>query len=317
MPSLPSSALLSWSQLFSSLLMSPELFSSLLISAYLSFSQIFTARLNSSQLPAAPVSSSCAFSSLLSLLLSHLLSSSHKNGSRRQSKQPLQRRFHTENFYTQQAFAQRSLDTQKLLHTVGKTFLHSEAITHSKLSGRESFTHRSFYTQPAFTQHTFTHRSFYTQQDFTQRSFCTELGKLLFTESFYTQKLLHTASFYTEELFHREATLRSFLHGRFHTQQVFNLRICWQIHYRNLDAATPVWFTMPAARDNSIPHAAAAPGNLDAAITMRSAQTELQSTKELRATASEIAAPKPDLDVQATKLAGGLEHFFYFPIYWE
>ena len=57
-----------------------------------------------------------------------------------------------------------------------------------------------------------------------------------------------------------------------------------------------------AAKDNSITHAAAAPGNLDAATTMRSAETELQNTIELRAMASEIAAPKPeDLDAKATK----------------
>ena len=57
----------------------------------------------------------------------------------------------------------------------------------------------------------------------------------------------------------------------------------------------------PAAKDNSITHAAAAPSNLDAAITMRSAETELQNTIELRATGSEIAAPKPDLDAKAEK----------------
>ena len=50
----------------------------------------------------------------------------------------------------------------------------------------------------------------------------------------------------------------------------------------------------PAAKENSITHAAAAPSNLDAAITMRFAKTELQSTIERRATASELAAPKPD-----------------------
>ena len=44
-----------------------------------------------------------------------------------------------------------------------------------------------------------------------------------------------------------------------------------------------------------------APSNLDAATTMRSAETELQNTIELRAMASEIAAPKPDLDAKATK----------------
>ena len=50
-----------------------------------------------------------------------------------------------------------------------------------------------------------------------------------------------------------------------------------------------------AAKDNSITHAAAAPSNFDAATTMRSAETELQNTIELRAMASEIAAPKPDI----------------------
>ena len=57
----------------------------------------------------------------------------------------------------------------------------------------------------------------------------------------------------------------------------------------------------PAAKDNSITHAAAARSSLDAAITMRSAKTELQNTIELRATASEIAAPKPDFDAKAKK----------------
>ena len=44
-----------------------------------------------------------------------------------------------------------------------------------------------------------------------------------------------------------------------------------------------------------------APSNLDAAITLRSAQTEVQNTIELRATASEIAAPKPDPDAKTKK----------------
>ena len=57
----------------------------------------------------------------------------------------------------------------------------------------------------------------------------------------------------------------------------------------------------PAAKDNGITHAATARSNLDAAITMRSAETELQNTIELRATASEIVAPKPDLDARAKK----------------
>ena len=57
----------------------------------------------------------------------------------------------------------------------------------------------------------------------------------------------------------------------------------------------------PVAKDNSIAHAALAPSNLDAAITMRSAETELQNTIELRATGSEIVAPKPDLDANSKK----------------
>ena len=60
----------------------------------------------------------------------------------------------------------------------------------------------------------------------------------------------------------------------------------------------------PAAKDKSITHAAKAGSNLDAAITMRSANTELQSAIEIRATRSEIAAPKPDLDAKAEKKRG-------------
>ena len=56
-----------------------------------------------------------------------------------------------------------------------------------------------------------------------------------------------------------------------------------------------------AAKDNSMTNAATVRRNLDAAITMRSAETELQNTIELRATASEIVAPKPDLDARAKK----------------
>ena len=63
----------------------------------------------------------------------------------------------------------------------------------------------------------------------------------------------------------------------------------------------------PAAKD--ITHAAKARSNLDAAIPMRSAETELQNTIELRAMASEIVAPKPDLDARAKKKTI-LKYFF-------
>ena len=45
-------------------------------------------------------------------------------------------------------------------------------------------------------------------------------------------------------------------------------------------------------KDNSITSAATARSNLDTAITMRSAETELQNTIELRATASENCSSK-------------------------
>ena len=67
-------------------------------------------------------------------------------------------------------------------------------------------------------------------------------------------------------------------------------------------------FRDPAAKDNSITNAATARSNLDAAITMRSAETELQNTMELRAMVSEIVAPKPDLDARAKKKTI-LKHF--------
>ena len=78
-------------------------------------------------------------------------------------------------------------------------------------------------------------------------------------------------------------------------------KIYWQITVAAFMQPLQYDLKSPAAKDNSITHAAVARSNLDAAITMRSAETELQSTIELRATASEIAAPKPDLDARAKK----------------
>ena len=65
----------------------------------------------------------------------------------------------------------------------------------------------------------------------------------------------------------------------------------------------------PAAKDNSITNAATARSNLDAAIAMRSAETELQNTRELRATASEIVAPKPDGSRRQSEKKTILKHF--------
>ena len=84
-------------------------------------------------------------------------------------------------------------------------------------------------------------------------------------------------------------------------------KICWQITVAAFMQPLQYDLRSPAAKDNSITHAATAWSNLDAAITMRSAETELQNTIELRATASEIVAPKPDLDAKRKKTI--LKHF--------
>ena len=78
-------------------------------------------------------------------------------------------------------------------------------------------------------------------------------------------------------------------------------KICWQITVAAFMQPLQYDLRDPAAKDNSIANAATSRSNLDAAITMRSAETELQNTIELRATASEIVAPKPDLDARAKK----------------
>ena len=72
-------------------------------------------------------------------------------------------------------------------------------------------------------------------------------------------------------------------------------KICWQITVAAFMQPLQYDLRDPAAKDNSITNAATARSNLDAAITMRSAETELQNTTELRATASEIVAPKTEL----------------------
>ena len=69
-------------------------------------------------------------------------------------------------------------------------------------------------------------------------------------------------------------------------------KICWQITVAAFMQPLQYDLRDPAAKDNSITNAATARSNLDAAITMRSAEIELQNTIELRATASEIVAPR-------------------------
>jgi len=56
---------------------------------------------------------------------------------------------------------------------------------------------------------------------------------------------------------------------------------------------------LSAAKNNSIPQTGAAARNFHAAIPLRSAETALQNTIEVRTRATQTAAPKPDLDAQA------------------
>ena len=86
-------------------------------------------------------------------------------------------------------------------------------------------------------------------------------------------------------------------------------KICWQITFAALMQPFQYDLRSSAAKDNSITHAAAAPSNLDAATTMRSAETELQNTIELRAMASEIAAPKPSESRRQSDKKTILKHF--------
>ena len=59
-------------------------------------------------------------------------------------------------------------------------------------------------------------------------------------------------------------------------------KICWQITVAALMQPLQYDLRCPAAKENSLTHTAAAPSNLDAATTMRSADTELQSAIELQ-----------------------------------
>ena len=86
-------------------------------------------------------------------------------------------------------------------------------------------------------------------------------------------------------------------------------KICWQITVAAFMQPLQYDLRDPAAKDNSITNAATARSNLDAAITMRSAETELQNTIELRATASEIVAPKPDGSRRQSGKKTILKHF--------
>ena len=116
--------------------------------------------------------------------------------------------------------------------------LHREAFRHSKLLHGEVFTHSkflhtaSFYTQKLLHKEAFTRRSFY-------------------TEKALHSKLLHTEAFHKERFLHRN------------TEKLLNTAIATWVQQCQYD------LLCPAARHNSMTHAAVAPRNFDVAITIR------------------------------------------------
>ena len=217
-PSHPISCLLSLAQrfsadhnwLFSSHVTWAFLISYHLISAVLRFAQLFSTLLSSPQLMSAHLMSFDPSSKLFSHLLSwsQLLSavSPHLSSSQRTLK-------------SSQLFSGSKPAPNKDL---GVKAWDPYAFH------REDLTHRSFDTETRKLLHR-------DRETFTQRqgSLHTELGKLLFTTSFYTEQtfahseLLHRKafthrSFYTQKLLHKEAfTPRSFTQRSSYTQQAF------------------------------------------------------------------------------------------------
>ena len=120
-----------------------------------------------------------------------------------------------------------------------------------------------------------THRSFYTQIFFTDKLF-----HRFYTANSYTEKLLHTANFYTQQTF----TQRNCYTGCAKME-----KFAAKAPFATLMQLLQYGLRFSAAKQNSIPHAAAAARNHAAAIPLRSANTELQ--RNFRTTATEMAAP--------------------------
>ena len=162
-------------RLLSSHHLSPLLTSSELFSHLLNWSQLLSARLTSSQLFSA-------HSQIISALL--WPKTCPKQGSRCQSKRPLrfpQRRFDTENLYTQQelvhtkAYTQRhasfNTETGKLVHRDTEAFTHNKLLHRASFYTQQTYACRSFCTQKLLHREALTQRRFYTQHAFTHRNF--------------------------------------------------------------------------------------------------------------------------------------------------
>ena len=146
-------------------------------------------------------------------------------------------------FDTGDAFPQRSLSTEHLLHTDPLTHTH-------KLLHKEAFTHGGLYTEKSLHRGAFTHK--------------------LFHKSFYTEELLHTEAFtqrnfYTEKLLHRETfthstllpTEAAFTQGHFYTEKLFHFAqrtlateyLQWRLKIAPFPQFWPFW---PSFRANGL-----------------------------------------------------------------
>ena len=166
------------------------------------------------------------------------------------------------------------LGTGKRFYT--KKRLHTEALHTAKLLHSKAFTHRSFCTQKLLHRKAFRHKGFYTES-FPHRSFCTEAfaHTRFYTEKAFSQrKLSHTkackhrnfrtvrTNFYTKSFAQKlrlqnqistpkqkEAILKHFLKGLLkgnHKRQIGKNPVT--NHYRSLDAAIPIRFTMSSCK---------------------------------------------------------------------
>ena len=217
----------------------------------------------------------------------------------------------TQCFCTWQAFTHRTLTHSAFTH--GKR-LHTH--TQKKLLRRDTFntcTDKLLHTANFYTQHFLHTASFHTQQAFRHRtlthSTCTQC---FYTWQAFTHKLFHTGIAAPKPDLDAKAEKRRFwsVFKRDFKRKIASAKIakiCWQITIAAWMQPLQYDLQSSAAKDNSITHAAAAASNLEAATPMRSAETELQITIELSATASEIAAPKPRRQSRKKTI---LKHFF-------
>ena len=229
---------------------------------------------------------------------------------------------YTEKLFTHSEVSHREASTEKLsqalLYTQKLSHTHKHTRARSKLVHTQKLLHRaSFDTASLYTEKLLRTERVHTQQAFTH-------SMLLHIAAFTHRKLLYTASFCTEKLDYAQRRQKLQLQNwnsapkrkkdnnsdalfrrkiLKENRQPQNEKICWQISIGIAALMQPPQQNLPcaAAKDNSITHAAMAPRNLVAAITVRSAETELRSTIELRTTAPEIEAPKPDFGAREEK----------------